>query len=156
MKSLQERVTMQFKNRLVSRCSSNPRTHQEFLFIIGLHLGHKKDKAATRVCMYNAHQGILLQTLMEKPQIWTHNNNNTNRQPWVKYSTFKLSSWCHLDSHQQRFTNSPDTSDVSWELLGLVSKIIVQRILDLLFVSFHISTGWYDFTAHVGNIYTLI
>lgn len=48
---------MQFKNRLVSRCSSNPRTHQEFLFIIGLHLGHKKDKAAARVCMYNAYQG---------------------------------------------------------------------------------------------------
>lgn len=48
---------MQFKNRLVSRCSSNLRTHQEFLFIIGLHLGRKKDKAATRVCMYNAYWG---------------------------------------------------------------------------------------------------
>lgn len=48
---------MQFKNRLVSRCSSNLRTHQEFLFIIGLHLGHKKDKAAARVCMYNGNQG---------------------------------------------------------------------------------------------------
>lgn len=48
---------MQFKNRLVSRCSSNPSTHQEFLFIIGLHSGHKKDEAATRMCMYIVHQG---------------------------------------------------------------------------------------------------
>lgn len=70
-----------FKNRLVSRCSSNPRTHQEFLFIIGLPLGHKKDKAAKECLCVMPIRAILLQVLMEKPQFWTHNHNNNNRQP---------------------------------------------------------------------------
>lgn len=55
VKSLWERATMQFGNRLVSRCSSNPSTHHECKFIIRPCLDHEKDEAVTRV-----HKDVLL------------------------------------------------------------------------------------------------
>lgn len=66
VKSLRGRATVQFKNRLVSRCSSNPSTHHEFLFIIRSCLAHKKDETATRACMHVfLFRAILLQVLMQ-------------------------------------------------------------------------------------------
>lgn len=80
VKNLRGRATMRFKNRLVSRCSSNPSTHHEFLFVIRSCLDHRNDEVPTRLCMHMLLiRAILLQVLMQKTQSWRCSHNNINR-----------------------------------------------------------------------------
>lgn len=126
---------MQFKNRSVSRCSSNPSTHHEFLFIIRLCLDHKKDEAATSVCMHVLLIGAVpLEDLLQKTQFWRHSHNNMNRQPLGQAVLLT-----YPDLHHLRFTNTTETPDV--QLRPIRTRFQVYNLYYFRF------TVWFLFTS---------